>query len=193
MSTIPKFQNRPHHHNRAARGAILLASLAVACCTPPAPEPTPPPPPAPPPVTVAPPPPPPAPEYDNWLDAPASAGNWTYRDGATSSFALFGQPGQGARFGMECNKNSRTVRLVRAGSASNAVPMRIRTETAQRMLTATPATNGQATLTVDLNASDRLLDAMAFSRGRFAVETSGLETLYIPAWAEVTRVIEDCR
>ncbi|MGE5953581.1 MAG: hypothetical protein ACM308_08200 [Qipengyuania vulgaris] len=38
-----------------------------------------------------------------------------------------------------------------------------------------------------------LLDAMALTKGRFAVETPGLPTLYLPAWAEVTRVIEDCR
>jgi len=33
---------------------------------------------------------------------------------------------------------------------------------------------------------------MALSKGRFAVETQGLETLYVPAWPEMTRVIEDC-
>jgi hypothetical protein len=34
---------------------------------------------------------------------------------------------------------------------------------------------------------------MAYSRGRFAVEINGLPTLYLPSWAEVGRVIEDCR
>lgn len=192
MSTIQNSSGQnPGHRHPAIRAITLLACLGLACCTPPAPQPTPPPP-APPPVTVTLPP-SPAPEYDNWLDAPASAGNWTYRDGVSSSFALFGVSGEGARFGMECRKADRTVRLVRAGSSSNAVPMNIRTETAQRTLTAQPSPGGQATVVVDLPASDRLLDAMAFSRGRFAVETSGLEPLYIPAWAEVTRVIEDCR
>ena len=42
-------------------------------------------------------------------------------------------------------------------------------------------------------ARDPLLDAMAFSRGRFAVEVSGGPTLVVPAYPEVTRVIEDCR
>ena len=40
---------------------------------------------------------------------------------------------------------------------------------------------------------DPLLDAMAVTRGRFAVETTGLSTLYLPPWAEVTRAIESCR
>ncbi|MDG2003332.1 MAG: hypothetical protein P8J20_08375 [Novosphingobium sp.] len=48
-------------------------------------------------------------------------------------------------------------------------------------------------IAVTLPASDPLLDAMAFSRGRFAVETAGLPTLYVPSWPEVSRVIEDCR
>ena len=44
-----------------------------------------------------------------------------------------------------------------------------------------------------LRADDRLLDAMALSKGRFAVEVDGMTALYLPSWAEVTRVIEDCR
>jgi len=44
-----------------------------------------------------------------------------------------------------------------------------------------------------LSARDPLLDAIAFSRGRFALEAAGLETLYLPAWPELSRVIEDCR
>lgn len=132
------------------------------------------------------------PTYDNWLDAPQTAGDWSYRDGATS-VALFGEPGQGARFGMECNKGSGQIRLVRAGSAAGQVPVRVRTETADRMLTAAPAQGDMPTVTVTLDAGDRLLDAMALTKGRFAVEAQGLNTLYLPAWAEVTRVIEDCR
>jgi hypothetical protein len=40
---------------------------------------------------------------------------------------------------------------------------------------------------------DPLLDAMAFSRGRFRVEVAKLPPLYLPSWPEVSRVIEDCR
>ena len=38
-----------------------------------------------------------------------------------------------------------------------------------------------------------LLDAMAFSSGRFAVDLPGRSVLYLPSWPEVSRVIEDCR
>ena len=68
-----------------------------------------------------------------------------------------------------------------------------RTETTDRTLAATPAARELQSLTATLAANDPLLDAMAVTRGRFAVETPGLSTLYLPPWAEVSRVIEDCR
>jgi hypothetical protein len=34
---------------------------------------------------------------------------------------------------------------------------------------------------------------MAYSRGRFMVETAGLPALYLPSWPEVTRVVDDCQ
>lgn len=91
---------------------------------------------------------------------------------------------------MRCNLPERTVTLWRAGSGNGQVPMTVLTETVIRPLTGTAQTSGIA---VTLNARDPLLDAMAFSRGRFAVETAGLGPLYIPSWPEVSRVLEDCR
>lgn len=179
---------------RKLPAAALLPVLALCCCTP-APDPAPLPPaasqqtprPAPPPPLVE------EPVYDNFLDAPQTPGSWTYRDGTSLSFAIFAEAGQPARFGIECGKRNREVRLVRGTSASGATPMRIRTETTQRLVTANPSADGRPMLVAALPAGDTLLDAMALSRGRFAVETGGVETLYLPAWAEVTRVIEDCR
>ncbi|WP_159983748.1 hypothetical protein [Novosphingobium sp. 18050] len=58
------------------------------------------------------------------------------------------------------------------------------------------AFTGRSTSTgieIALPARDKVLDAMAFSRGRFAISAPGESTLYIPSWAEVARVIEDCR
>jgi hypothetical protein len=50
-----------------------------------------------------------------------------------------------------------------------------------------------AEATVTLPASDRALDAIAYSRGRISVEAPGAARLILPVWAEVSRVIEDCR
>ena len=176
-----------------------LPLLAVTCCRA-APDPVPPPPvsvpataPAPTPTPAPLPPPVSNPAYDNWLDAPQTPGDWTYRDGARLSYTTFGAAGTAARFGVECAKTTRSIRLVRGARANGAVPMRIRTETAERLITTNPSPDGRPMLIATLNARDPLLDAIALSRGRFSVETSGMETLYLPAWPEISRVIEDCR
>lgn len=178
---------------RFARPAAALLTLALACCSPvPAPPTAPPPPPQrpaapPPPVSVQ------LPVPGNWMDAARTAGDWTYRGGASRSGAYYGAPGQGAVFSMQCDRAARQVILSRAGQASGPVPVRILTETADRMVTAQPSAGAAPTIVTALSANDRLLDAMALSKGRFAVEAAGLPTLYLPSWPEVTRVIEDCR
>ena len=48
-------------------------------------------------------------------------------------------------------------------------------------------------VTAELFALDPLLDAIAFSRGRFAVTMAGGSPLVVPAWPEAARTIEDCR
>jgi hypothetical protein len=70
--------------------------------------------------------------------------------------------------------------------------MEILTETAQRALNAAnqPEVGGVA---ATLTPGDPLLDAMALSKGRFAVAVDGAGMLIVPSWAEVSRVIEDCR
>jgi hypothetical protein len=74
-----------------------------------------------------------------------------------------------------------------------AVQMRVRAESGDRLLDAVPGGGQLPTLVARLSAHDPFLDAIAFSKGRFAVEVQGLDPLYLPAWPEVTRVIEDCR
>lgn len=73
------------------------------------------------------------------------------------------------------------------------MPMTVITTSDSRSLSAEPVAGALPTLVARFAARDPLLDAMAFSRGRFAVEVNGLPTLYLPAWAEIGRVIEDCR
>jgi hypothetical protein len=174
------------------RYAALAVSLTLACCSPAPidrPAPTPPPierpSPAPAPVVQS-------PDYENFLDAPQTPGNWTYAQAGQRSTAIFRGADGSSPFTLSCD-GGRQIMLARQGDANAAVPMRIRTETQDRMLTAQPVQANTPMLAVILQSGDRLLDAMALSRGRFAVETSGLPTLYLPAWAEVTRVIEDCR
>ena len=165
-------------------GAWLVLVLLASCAPRPAPTPTPPP--APPPAPTAPPS-PAAPAPLAWEDAPLSFGDWTYVEGSSGSAAAFG-PAQAPTFVLRCEP-SRQVSLIRAGAASGAA-LTIRASSGARALPASPRPEG---LAASLAAGDPLLDALVFSRGRFAVEAEGQPLLILPAWPEPARVVEDCR
>lgn len=165
---------------------VLFLLIAAASCAPPPPRPIgqrtpiPPPPPAVPPPRAA-----------DWRDWPVTPGTWTYRRDDRGSVAMFGQPGADALAVLRCDLSNRRLFLSRAGAA--AEPFTVRTTSATRLLQ-TGATGGEpAYVAAVLPATDPLLDAIAFSRGRFALEQAGVAPLVLPAWAEVGRVIEDCR
>jgi hypothetical protein len=163
--------------NTSGRIAALAALLATASCVPkqekPAPEPVAqrPAPPAPAPAPPAAPPPAPG-----WEDAALAPGDWTYRADSAGSEALYGAGTP--LFSVRCEASSRRVALSRPGAGEIVV----RTTSTERSLASAP-----------LAANDPLLDAIVFSRGRFAVEASGQARLVIPSWPEPARVIEDCR
>jgi hypothetical protein len=73
------------------------------------------------------------------------------------------------------------------------VSLTITTSTLTRPLVADPQSGGETRLVVRVPARDPLLDAMAFSRGRWRIEAEGRASLTVPSWPEVARVIEDCR
>jgi hypothetical protein len=126
--------------------------------------------------------PPPAPV--DWRDAPLTPGRWSYVAAGEASEARFGEP-DAPVFVMRCDRAARRILLIRTGMITGTLS--IRTSYALRSW---PITTGGA---VTLSASDRALDELAFTRGRFSVEMAGQATLAIPAWAEPSRLIEDCR
>jgi hypothetical protein len=82
---------------------------------------------------------------------------------------------------LRCNLASRTVSFIRTGAQPGA-PIAILT------------TSTEQTLPVgSISATSSLLDAIAFSRGRFAVQSGTAPLLIVPAWPEPARSIEDCR
>jgi hypothetical protein len=166
---------------------IALACAAVAACVPP-PQPTPAPTPAPVPAPVpAPAPvatPSPVPSFTSWMDAPITPGDWAYAGG----LARFAE-----HLVMRCDRAAGVVEIGRAGSVPASAQMIVRTEFMERGIAAQPAESDPAWIFARVPARDALLDAMAFSKGRFAVEVAGLQALYVPSYPEVTRVIEDCR
>ena len=119
------------------------------------------------------------------MDAPVTPGDWRYAAGA----ATFAAPDGSVLLTLRCAGGS--VIVDRAGIGNQAAPtLIVRGETLSQSLS--PVTSAGSTA-ASLAALDPLLDAIAFSKGRFAVESAGLPTLYVPPYPEVTRVIEDCR
>lgn len=174
--------------NLLATATLLIASLALGACAEQrmipesaAPRPTPSPPPRP--ATV-----PAPPASATWADLPATPGDWRWSMEGGQSVARFAN----GRLALRCDPASRSVLIERneAGAPMAGTTLTIRTQTLTR---AFAATREAGMLSVSLPARDPLLDAMAFSRGRFAVEAPGVPVLLIPSWTEVSRVIEDCR
>lgn len=126
-----------------------------------------------------------------WRDRPATPGTWTYARDGRGSVALFGQPGDDALAVLRCATADRRLFLSRAGEAPG--PFTVRTSTTTRQLATAPTGGRPPYAAAVLPAADPLLDAMAFSRGRFALEQAGEPPLMLPAWAEIGRVVEDCR
>lgn len=168
-------------------GALAACVPASAPSAPAAPPPAParqPAPPAPPPPQAA--------VFDNWIDAPQTPGTWRYQGQSARTEAVFvgsnDAPLMRLRCVAESGRKGMVLSLPESGAARPLVT--IRTQKATKTWEAQPA--GRETL-LALDARDPVLDAMAFARGRFAIEAAGLPPLYLPSWPEVSRVIEDCR
>ncbi len=168
--------------NRHA-AAILVLTLA-ACATPKVP---PLPPPAPP--LVIRPAPPPLPAAD-WRDLAQSPGDWRWSVAAGKSTAAFGEPGAVAALTLACDAATRSVVLTLSEPAVAPATVSITTTSQRRILAGAPVTGG---LAVAILGRDGILDAIAFSRGRFIVQTLGAPPVIAPSWPEISRVIDDCR
>lgn len=168
---------------------LLAALVCVAACAPAIPPaPVPAPPPAPVPVPAPAPAPSPPPVRSDWRDWPLSPGNWTYRQDGQGTVALFGLRADAPELSLRCDRANRQIHLARRGVTSGA--MTVRTSTTARSLT---VRSTGAEMAVTLAATDPILDAMGYSRGRFVVEMPPLAPLVVPSWAEVQRVVDDCR
>ncbi|WP_310530513.1 hypothetical protein [Novosphingobium sp.] len=134
--------------------------------------------PAPPPVVTRPP-------SADWRDMPRSAGDWSWSREGQTSIARYGR-----LFSVACSLPDRRIALILASPATSSQPMVVTTTSTRSTLSAEP---DGGKLTARLPAGDPLIDAMAFSRGRFMIEAGGTAPLYLPSWPEISRVAEDCR
>ncbi|WP_295489753.1 hypothetical protein [Sphingorhabdus sp. EL138] len=175
------------------RYITLFALLGLAACV------APPPPPATkivsaPPLLASP---PPQPLTGDWNDWPFTPGNWTYRRDGRNSIAQFGAPGRNATVNFRCDAQNRRVTLSREASPREAsapsARMVIHTSSMTKTVVATPSDAHPFYLGADIAATAPILDAMAFSRGRVLVDVEGQQPVILPTWAEIARIVEDCR
>ncbi len=117
-------------------------------------------------------------------------GSWVYAPGSDGSQATFYNSSRQPQLTIQCTRSTRRIALLKPGAA--APSMWIWTSSEKKSLPAT-YDSGAARVRAELGAYDPLLDAIAASRGRIGFSTSGLEALVVPPWADVGRVIEDCR
>lgn len=161
--------------------AFLLASCVGAPRQPPPPQPERAPAPGPAPSA-----PPPAPV--EWQYRATTPGNWSYRTDPAGSSATFSAASAAPLVVLRCDRAGRRISLTRAGGGQGA--MIIRTSYGA---VSWPASASPAGMVATRAAADATLDQLAYSRGRFALEVAGGDMLILPVWAEVSRVIEDCR
>ena len=129
----------------------------------------------------------------DWSNAEYTPGTWSYRDEEAESVATYGPAGESPLMALRCERAGGRIVLFRAGAAGGDLPLSVITTNASRAFTASAQGGPNPSLAVILPPRDPILDAIAFSRGRFAIEVPGLPTVTLPAWPEVGRVIEDCR
>jgi hypothetical protein len=171
--------------------STALIVLALAGCVAPQPAPV-----APPAPVVRParlPEPAPPPLTADWNDWPFTPGTWFYAGGSGKSRASFGT--DQLLLAMECERANRQVVLTLIVGANSSLVVRTTTLTRELPTQAMgrPTADKSAMVYAQLSSNDPLLDAIAFSRGRFVIEQAGQPPLVLPPYAEIGRVIEDCR
>ena len=123
--------------------------------------------------------------------APVTPGAWAYRTVTGGSEAAFVDGAGATRMVIACGKVTRLVTLSRVSTAP-ASTMSFWTSSASRdLLSRFDQPSGR--VIAQLGGMDSLLDAIAFSRGRFAISMPGYPALVLPAGTEIAHVVEDCR
>ena len=172
------------------RHLLAVSIAALASCSAPPPAAPPQSAPAPKPVVVRPA--LPQTQVGDWTDWQLAPGDWVYRRDERGSIALFGPVGQNATLTLRCDRTRGRIYLAREG-AGTAGRMTVRTSSTLKEFAASPTGATPAYIASEILPTDPILDAMALSRGRIAIETAGHTPIAIPSWAEITRVVEDCR
>jgi hypothetical protein len=118
-------------------------------------------------------------------------GRWSFIPNATGGDAVFADSAGRTQLTLRCSRATRRVTLSKP--AATAVPAITIWTSSTRRNVATSFNPATGSISAEIVATDPLLDAMAFSRGRFAINVANAPALVLPAWPEVSRVAEECR
>jgi hypothetical protein len=118
-------------------------------------------------------------------------GSWSYSPAVDGSDATFANEGGNPQLWVHCTRSTRRVTISRAATAA-APLLKVWTSSQVKEL-ASSFNPASGRLTVDLANYDPLLDAIVSSRGRVGFTVGTQPPLVVPAWAEIARVVEDCR
>ena len=119
------------------------------------------------------------------------AGNWSYAPAVDGSEAVFSNASGNPQLWVHCTRPTRRVTISRAATtAAQALNVWTSSQTKEMVASFNPATGR---LTSDFGNYDPLLDAIVSSRGRVGFSYGAQPPLIVPAWAEIARVVEDCR
>jgi len=123
--------------------------------------------------------------------SPVTSGAWTYRAVAGGTEAAFVDGAGATRMVIACGKVTRLVTLSRISTAPASSLSFWTSSTTRELAARFDQPSGR--VIAQVGGMDPLLDALAFSRGRFATLMPGSPALVLPAGPEVDHVIEDCR
>lgn len=139
----------------------------------------------------------PAPLSSDWRDWPITPGTWHYARASGGSTATFGRDARAWSLRLTCLTAERRISIEKSGPGTPTLTVHTttltRTVPASSVMRHTDDDQPLPTIEALLPATDPLLDAMGFSRGRFIVESGATGPLVVPAWPEILRVVEDCR
>jgi hypothetical protein len=129
-----------------------------------------------------------------WIDWPIAQGDWVYRSDDRGSIALFGPAGRDAIVTLRCDRSRARIYFSRADdTGTRGGNMTIRASSALKQFSAQSVGGTPAYIAAEIAPGDSFLDAMIFTRGRIAVEAVGQQSIAVPVWAEIAKVVQDCR
>jgi hypothetical protein len=129
-----------------------------------------------------------------WTDWPIAQGSWVYRADDRGSIALFGLEQGDAMVTIRCDRARGRIYLARADAAgTGGGAMTVRTSSALKTLNASPTGGTPAYIAAEIMPADPFLDAIIYTRGRIALQGNNQQSIAIPVWSEIAKVVEDCR